>query len=333
MFKTIKKPEYVDPRLIWAHEAKNFTPWLAANMDHLSESLGINITVRETEHPIGSFIIDILAEDDQGNTVIVENQLERTDHSHLGQIVTYSAGTDAKTIIWVTPEPRDEHAIAVQWLNEITPDDVRWYLVKLQAIKLSEDAVAPQFAKVIGPSEEIKSLGKEKKEQAERHVRRLEFWEGLLGVLNEKTTLYRNVKPTESSWLAAVSCVSRVYFQIRIRMTDASLMLVIEKKASEANKQIFDYLHQNQSEIEAAFGHPLEWQRIDDGKSSRIQFHMDGFGITDKGTWGKGQHEIAEKLVAFETRLRRIFSDFPRSRCETSLAVGPPISRSFTMED
>ena len=105
----ISKIDYVDIREIWAHEATDFTAWLADNIDYINEKLEITLNVLETEKQIGSFQVDIYCEDEQGNSVIIENQLERTDHGHLGQILTYAVGIDAKSIVWISPEPRLEH--------------------------------------------------------------------------------------------------------------------------------------------------------------------------------------------------------------------------------
>jgi RecB family endonuclease NucS len=130
----ISRLEYVELREVWRHEATDFTVWLAENIDFLNDALQVNLNVIETEKQIGSFNVDIFCEDGQGAHAIIENQLEKTDHTHLGQLLTYSVGVDAKTIIWVTSHPRQEHIRVVEWLNEITPADMGWYLVFNQAI-------------------------------------------------------------------------------------------------------------------------------------------------------------------------------------------------------
>ena len=233
----ISKIDYVDIREIWAHEATDFTAWLADNIDYINEKLEITLNVLETEKQIGSFQVDIYCEDEQGNSVIIENQLERTDHGHLGQILTYAVGIDAKSIVWISPEPRLEHIEVIEWLNEVTPIDMRWYILKLEAIKIDDSPVAPLFTIEAGPSQERKETGKVKKDVAERHHKRIQFWKGLLSVLNEKTRLYRNLSPSTDNWLSASTGIGGVYYQIVIRMDSGAIKLIINKN-KEWNKRL-----------------------------------------------------------------------------------------------
>lgn len=296
----IKKLEYINVREIWEKEASDFTKWLAQNLDYLTDKLNFGLNNPETERQVGSFNIDIYCEDDQGNPVIIENQLEKTDHTHLGQILTYVVGAAAKTVIWISPDPRPEHAASVEWLNEITPVDMKWYLLKLEAIRVGNSPVSPLFTKVVGPSQEIKSLGSEKKDLAERHQKRLEFWEQLLVVLNEKASLFRNISPSTDNWLSTGSGVSGVNFQIVIRMSGATILLVIEKRDTAQNKSIFDTLVQNRDAIEASFGEPTTWRRMDDNISSRIHYEINGVGLKDTSTWNKGFEIITDKIIRWE---------------------------------
>ncbi len=303
----IRKLEYVHVREIWKDEAKNFTQWLANNSDYLSDKLGFNLNVIETERQIGSFNVDIFAEDDQGNSVIIENQLEKTDHTHLGQLLTYAVGAAAKTIIWISPQPREEHVEVIEWLNEITPVDMKWYLFKIETLKVTDSVVSPLFTKVVGPSQEIKALGSEKKDMAERHYKRIEFWEMLLPVLNQKTNVYKNVNPVKDNWLNASAGVGGIYYQIVIRMENASILVVVDKSGnSEFNKKVFDYLYGQKEKIESQFGSPITWRRMNEQVSSRIQYDIPSCGLGDKSTWKTGQEDIANRFVDFE----KAFSPF-----------------------
>jgi hypothetical protein len=141
--------------------------------------------------------------------------------------------------------PRIEHVEVIEWLNEVTPVDMSWYILKIEAVKIGDSPVAPLFSIVAGPSQERKATGKVKKDVAERHQKRFQFWEGLLSVLNEKTGLFRNISPSSDNWLAAGSGVSGVNYQIVIRMDSAAIKLVIEKdRTGELNKKIFDWLYE-----------------------------------------------------------------------------------------
>lgn len=177
---SIGKLEPVPLRDIWKHEERDFSSWLEGNIELLSETLNITFSTVEREKRVGSFEVDLVAEDDDGNVVIIENQLESTNHDHLGKVITYLTNLDAKTAIWIVSHPRPEHTKAITWLNESTPADISFYLVKLSAYKIGNSEPAPLFTIVVGPSAQAKEIGKEKQDMAERHVLRLKFWGGLL---------------------------------------------------------------------------------------------------------------------------------------------------------
>jgi hypothetical protein len=136
----------VDPRKAWSHEALAFTPWLAANLDHLGEVLGISLELDRAEARVGPFAADILARDSRnGSAVLIENQLAGSDHSHLGQILTYLTGLDAKTIIWIACDFREEHLSALRWLNEHTADAFAFFAVRVRVMQIGESPLAPLF--------------------------------------------------------------------------------------------------------------------------------------------------------------------------------------------
>ena len=144
----------VDPRSIWAHEAHQFTPWLAGQSDRLSEALGIDIDLSASEHPVGGFSLDLIGTDMTHNApLIVEHQLAGSDHSHLGQLLTYAGGTDASTIVWIATNIREEHRQALTWLNEQTGDTVRFFGIEMEVVKIGESLPAPLFNVVVQPND------------------------------------------------------------------------------------------------------------------------------------------------------------------------------------
>ena len=301
----ISRLDYVNLREIWENEASDFTTWLAENINFINEHLGFTLTVLETEKQIGSFNVDIFCEDEQGNPVVIENQLERTDHSHLGQILTYAVGVGAKTVIWISPDPRLEHVEVIEWLNEVTPVDMGWYILKIEAVRIGDSPVAPLFSVIAGPSQERKATGEVKKDLAERHQKRIQFWEGLLPALNEKTTFFRRISPSKDNWLAAGTGIGGIYYQIIIRMESASIQLNIEKdKTGEMNKKVFDFLYERKEKIEEAFGGQVIWRRMDDQISSRIQHNIYDCGLNDASTWNQGYEVIADSLVKWDEAFR-----------------------------
>jgi hypothetical protein len=156
------------------------------------------------------------------------------------------------------------------------------------------------FTVISGPTQENKARGSEKRELAERHEKRIEFWEGLLKVLNRRTGLYRNVSASPDNWLSAGAGVSGLTYQIIIRMNNASLQLVIDRRNTDLTKKVFDYFYNNKETIEGVFGYNVIWRRMDGQVSSRIQFDIEGYGLSDKTTWESGYEAIADKLILWD---------------------------------
>lgn len=142
-----------DPREVWTSESGDFTPWLAENIDVLADELGMTLTVVGTEVPVGQFRLDIQAQDDDGHVVIIENQLEKTDHSHLGQCLVYAAGLEASTVIWVSRQFRDDFRRTLDWLNERTDQGVQFFGVEVGVVQIGQSGPrAPVFEVVSRPN-------------------------------------------------------------------------------------------------------------------------------------------------------------------------------------
>ncbi|MFG6664312.1 hypothetical protein ACGYKB_13690 [Sulfitobacter sp. 916] len=165
-------------REAWQHEALKFTPWLAENIDHLSEAIGISLELTGTEVAVESFSADILARDEDDNVVLIENQLEQTDHTHLGQIMTYLAGLDAQTVVWVAPAFREPHLSAIRWLNEHTADGFSFFAVKARVVRIENSPFAPIFEVVGKPDDWSRKLTKKAKSaKSELSLSRENFWQ------------------------------------------------------------------------------------------------------------------------------------------------------------
>jgi hypothetical protein len=144
----------VDPRDVWRHEAGDFTPWLLANADVLSDALGMDLDLRTAEHAVGAFALDLIGTDRAtGDVVIVENQLEVSDHAHLGQILTYAGGTDPRHIVWIATGFRQEHRAALEWLNERTGEATRFFAIQLQTVRIGDSPPAPLFTPMVQPND------------------------------------------------------------------------------------------------------------------------------------------------------------------------------------
>ena len=195
----ISKIKRVRLRNVWRHEAHDFTTWLESNIDVLNDILDPALVSAEREQSAGTFSVDLVAEDEGGQLVIIENQLEKSDHDHLGKLLTYLTSLEAKAAVWIVGEPRPEHVRAISWLNESS--SASFYLVKLEAIQIADSPPAPLLTLITGPSREAIEAGEKKKEFAERYVIRKKFWTGLLEHAKSKTRLHSSISPGHYNWI------------------------------------------------------------------------------------------------------------------------------------
>ena len=234
----IGRIEKVELREVWKKE-EDFTTWLFDNLDIVGEELDMDLTPNKKEAKAGSFFADIVAEDAFGQKVIIENQLEKTDHDHLGKILTYVSNLEAKIAVWVSSDPRPEHQAAIEWLNE-TGSDVQFYLVKIEALRIGNSEPAPYFSIVTGPSEKTNIVSVERKEMAEKHKLHLDFWKTLLEKSKKKTDLHANISPSTAHWISAGAGVSGLTFTYVANLKDGRVELKIDKNSKDKNKKIFD---------------------------------------------------------------------------------------------
>jgi hypothetical protein len=142
----------------WTHEGHDFTPWLAENLGLLGEELGLSRQLKEREYAVGRYSLDLLLEDAQGRTVIVENQFGQTDHDHLGKLLTYCGGAEADVVVWISETLTEEHVAALEWLNESTVAGVGFFGVELELLKIDDSKPAPHFRVVVKPNEWVKRV-------------------------------------------------------------------------------------------------------------------------------------------------------------------------------
>lgn len=301
---TISRLTKVPLRELWKHEARSFTVWLADNLDFLSETLGYKLTLESREIAAGAFSADIRAEDPNGNFVIIENQLERTDHDHLGKLITYMSNLEAKTAVWITSEPRPEHERAVHWLNETLPANTAFYLIKVEAYRIGNSDAAPLFSIVAGPNPETKEIGEQKKELAERHVQRLEFWKQLLELSKTKTSVFSNRSPGTKSWVSTSAGRKGCTFAYVINMDSSMIEMYIDTGDGDENKALFEKLFAQREKIEKIFGQPLLWHRLDERRASRVRYIISEKGLKDKDDWAGIQARMVDMMVRFTETIK-----------------------------
>lgn len=288
----IGKIERVALREVWKHEALDFTQWLQNNIDVLNDVIDLNLSNPEREQSAGSFNVDIVAEDESGDPVIIENQLEKSDHDHLGKIITYLVAIGAKTAIWIVSNPRPEHVSAINWLNESSSAD--FYLLKVDAIKIGESLPAPLFTVIVGPTLETKEVGKAKQEMSERFHLREKFWTGLLNHSKIKTNLHSNISPSKHNYICTGAGIYGLALNYIIRKHSGDVELYIDrgKDSEEINKKIFNQFYENKEAIEEKFNEPLQWQMLEGKRACRIKKELNVGGYRDEEEKWQDIHEV-----------------------------------------
>lgn len=265
-----------DPRDVWAMEAGDFTPWLAENLDVLADELGIVLTGAATEVPVGSFYLDIRAETEDGRTVIVENQLARTDHTHLGQLLVYASGLEAAVVIWVAPDFRDEHRRALDWLNERTDTGVDFFGVEIGLVQISAAGPrAPVFEVVSRPNAWQKDV-KETSGAAgagaitSANTARQDFFADVLTEVAATRPGIRTPRRGRDSWISFASGPFGYWSISCDRGNRCKVEAYLDKGDRTLNKALFDELVAEADHWTTSTGLSLLWQRRDDRQSSSI---------------------------------------------------------------
>jgi hypothetical protein len=306
MSKTsIGKLERVPLRQVWEHEAHDFTQWLQENIDVLNTALELNLVNVDRERAAGSFSIDLVAEDEGGGTVIIENQLEKSNHDHLGKLITYFTGMGAKAAIWIVSDPRPEHVAAVAWLNESSSG--AFYMVKVEAVRIGDSPAAPLLTLIVGPSEDTKDVGQTRKEIAERYGIRKRWWATLIERSAKVNKLHAHITPGEYSWIGASSGVRGLNFNYVVTQDECAAELYMDrgKDAEQDNKAIFDQLLAHKAEIDAVFGEPLSWERLEGKRACRIRHTQTGGGYrSPEDQWPGLQDAIIKDMDRLEKALR-----------------------------
>jgi hypothetical protein len=301
----IGKIRRVGLRELWRHEAADFTTWLENNIDVLEDTLDVSLANVEREQNAGAFSVDLVAKDQAGQPVIVENQLEPSDHDHLGKIITYLTALKASAAIWIVSQPRPERVNAVARLNETS--GARFYLVKVEAIRIDDSPPAPLLTLITGPSDELmESSGCSKKELAGIYSARKRFWTSLLARAKATTKLHATNSPGEYSYIRTSAGIRGINFSYVIRRHDALVELYIDRTSDmgEWNEQILQKLAAHREEIEQQFGGPLEWVSHAGRRACHIRTTISGGGWQDEEHWPQVQDAMTDAMIRLERVLR-----------------------------
>jgi hypothetical protein len=297
----------VDLRECWPREDSDFTPWLASeeNIALLGDAIGAELEVKEQEASVGSFSADILCRDVTNDSlVVIENQLERTDHSHLGQLITYAAGLEASTLVWVVKTFTEEHRAAIDWLNRNTDGDFHFFGIEVEVFRIGESAPAPRFEVVAKPNDWAKSTKQVSRSgtcYSELQKKHLAFWE----VFTEQAkgdVRIRPIKPQPDMWLAwgVGGKESGLNAQLSFRKNWLVVNIYLGGAYAMAH---FYLLKEQQEEIEQAMGYELEWDEREGKKSCSIEIknHTD---LEDRDQWPSHADWLIKHLADFQRVFR-----------------------------
>lgn len=314
----------VEPREVWLHEAQDFTPWLLQNVDVLSDLLGMDLELSVAEHPVGNFALDLLGRDlNDDSVVIVENQLERSDHSHLGQLLTYAAGTDPRTIVWIATAIRAEHRAALDWLNEHTDPNTRFFGVEIHVVKIGNSPYAPNFKLVAQPND----WGKEVKAAADLKNRSgvsalyWDFWRQFLDrVAQDHPAWTRARASSTSSWYDLSSGLGGVVYQTAfLRNEGLTVLLDLQSPDRSVNERRFLALQSHKSQFEDTLGVEANWNEKPGAKSAAIAVRSPFGGVTEVDQWPA----MLDWAVDMQARLREAVDVVGGLSLLTDLAMEP----------
>ena len=292
--------ERVDIRDQWKNEQGDFTPWLAKpeNLEILGETLGLELELEAKEKKVGEFQADIVCKVvGMDSLVLIENQLEQTDHKHLGQLLTYAAGLHAVTIVWLAAPFRNEHRAALDWLNNITDEEFRFFGLEVELWRIGDSAPAPKFDIVSQPNDWSRSVARAAKDElSEGALKQKEYWTEFQKQLNSfGGPISGNRKPQPASWMSYG--IRRTGFSLNPAMNSQKNWIRAELyiDGSDASKR-FDLLKQLKEEIEQELGNPLEWEELPDKRACRIAQYLRNVDPLDERDWPRQHKWLVEHL-------------------------------------
>ena len=293
---------------MWKHEQYNFSEWLSKkeNIENLNDILGLTLVDISKETYVGAYRCDLFAKDETtGIKVIIENQLEMSNHDHLGKIITYASGLDAKVVVWIVKEAREEHRSAIEWLNNNTNSNINFFLIEIHAYKIGNSDNAPMFQVIEQPNDFIKnnksinSSYTMNKSQSQR----VEFWNQFNNVLVERGKPFNVRKATTDHWYNVAIGTSDAHIDITLVNKDS--VIGVELYITD-NKDLFDKLYQKKDEIESDLGFKLDWRRLNNSKASRIVTFIKGLNFDNHSNY----NELMNKTIDLAVLMRDTFKKY-----------------------
>jgi len=297
--------ERVPLRECWEREDTGFTPWLASedNIAVLGEAIGYELEVQQEEANVGPFRADILCKDTASDElVIIENQLERTDHTHLGQTLVYAAGLDAVTVIWIAERFTEEHRATLDWLNRITDESFSFFGLEIEVWRIGTSAPAPKFNLVAKPNNWSKSVKEAAKagQHSPADASRIAYWASFGKYLEEQGSRFKSPKPYPSNWMGYG--VGRSGAGLTIIRNQGQAYVYVQTD-NWAHPTWFQKLEAQREDIESELGFSLDWDARRDKKYSSIGVQLE-IDASDKANWPRLHAWMMSKMDAIESAMR-----------------------------
>lgn len=295
----------ITPRKKWNHEERDFTPWLAEHIDELSKAVGVELEVENTEVACGPYSADILAKDTgTGKFVVIENQLEKTNHDHLGKAITYASVLDASTVIWIATDFTEEHKKALDWLNDHTNDEISCYGVQLELWQIDESKPALKFNIISKPNLAVRQAARSMAvdELSDRRKFQYDFWMKFKNKLDKTKKIPSLQTPRPQYWFDVSLGKSGINISNLCNTDENSVGIRIYISNKIANTML-PYLESRKEEIESILGESLSWNPNPDTRDKIISLlHMTDFSKPEK------VDEAIDWLIAKTIKFREVFS-------------------------
>lgn len=303
----IGKLKEVDIRNLWKHEQYDFSEWLSQseNIKLLDDVLGLTLTDITKEAYVGSYRCDIFAKDESsGIKVIIENQLEASNHDHLGKIITYASGLDAEVIVWIVKQAKEEHRSAIEWLNNNTNSNINFFLIELHAYTIENSIPAPFFEVIEKPNEFIKNskINGEQDNLNKSQSERLEFWNRFNEILIDRGKPFNVRKATTDHWYDVALGTSEAH--VSINLVNKESVVCIDLYIND-NKELFDSLYSKKDIIENDLGFKLIWDRLDNGKASRIKYKIKGLNYDNHSNYDELMNKVIDTAIMMRDTFKK----------------------------
>ena len=294
----------INIRKVWAHEQYHFSQWLAeeSNIQELGDVLNLSLTDIETEKFVGSFRCDILCKDEvTGKNVLIENQLEPTNHDHLGKIITYASGLDASVVVWIVSKALEEHASAIRWLNNHTDETVSFFLLEIHAFVIGDSLPAAKFVIIEKPNDFVKTVRSLSKDGGEDGIKAYqnEFWTQFNEEMEKRGKPFKmRTPPTDYSYrvpLGSSQYRIDIELQKKRHFMDVCLWLL-----GPNNKELYKKLLEHKDEIEKAVGCPVGWYELEKKKSAAVSAVIDGLDFDDHSNYPELMNKAIDVVIAMK---------------------------------